>query len=153
MKNKTWKVILTVFLGLSCFSAQAQVPTGGAVAIVGASNPVTSLNSKLVTELFWGKKKFWDGNVRVKLFLGKAGSESSSALKAVTGRGVEFYHTHLANRGLAGRGTLPKSFATAAEAAEKISRSPSGIAVIGAAQAEALSIIDGEGFKLIPIAR
>jgi len=138
-------------LGGLSLPAHAQLPSGGAVAVVSSSNPVQVITRKDIRQFYRGDIKFWEGNVRVKLFVGPKGSDSSRALSAITGDSEKVFMDRWMERSLSGKGKLPSKFSSALDAAEKISENPAGIAIVGSADAESLSILEGDGIRLLPV--
>ncbi|HEV7522429.1 MAG TPA: hypothetical protein VGP89_15100 [Candidatus Angelobacter sp.] len=76
------RYILGFVLMLACSlgSSQASSPAGDIAVVVNASNPVNDVSMSELRNMLMGDRRFWKGNVRVKLILREPGTRDRDAI-------------------------------------------------------------------------
>jgi ABC-type phosphate transport system substrate-binding protein len=131
MRTKLIVVCVAIWLASLPGSSTADAQTGGVAVVVNEKNPINNLSTPDLRKVFSGERRFWAGNVSVKLFVRAPGAYERVVLLKLLGMSeseYKQYWTALVFRGEAQ--SQPVALFSNGMQKEAVATYPSAIALV-----------------------
>ena len=143
--RKSEKPVMKLFsLMIVCMALLSIVNAANAegtyAVIVNAANPVASLSSADVMNIFLGKKASWDDGKKIEFVTLKDGDANKDFLKDHVKKNPQQFKNYWKQMLFTGKGVIPPAYDTDAEVTGFVSQNPEVIGYVSAAGARASGV-------------
>ncbi len=130
MKRIILCLLVTLWMGMGIFG-EVEVEAVGIV--VNQANSVSTINSRILMEIYLGKRTLWPDGRAIRLAVLKEGKVHEKFLKEVVKKNPSQFALHWQGATFTGTGVAPKEFSTEEEMRTFVSANPGAVGYISLA--------------------